>query len=194
MPTATPLYRRDRPAPDQPKVWLLNGPGKNSDSLPGWSTPVKGQPKSEKQTINVLLERQTQTLLKLLLEVLAPFPEARTALAAMLSVDAKPASGGGSVGECRRMTVVVNLDPIFSHRYHCTVEHRRQPMSAVYERLRLATFEVNLFIPKDTPERQVDQVVVLLNDIDLRRHIEETVLYHLRSRSFLKIVTAEVDE
>jgi len=67
-------------------------------------------------------------------------------------------------------------------------------MPAVYERVRLATFEVNLFIPKDTPERQADQIVVLLNDIDLRRHIEETVLYHLRSRSFLKIVTAEVDE
>jgi hypothetical protein len=67
-------------------------------------------------------------------------------------------------------------------------------MSEVYERIRLATFEVNLFIPKDTPERQAEQVVTLLNDIDLRRHIEETVLYHLRSRSFLKMVTAEVDE
>jgi len=64
----------------------------------------------------------------------------------------------------------------------------------VYERVRLATFEVNLFIPKDTPEPQADQIVVLLNDIDLRRHLEETVQYHLRSRSFLKTVTAEVDE
>ncbi|HKI36723.1 MAG TPA: hypothetical protein VKA46_33015 [Gemmataceae bacterium] len=64
----------------------------------------------------------------------------------------------------------------------------------VYQRVRLATFEVNLFIPSDTPERQADQVVVLLNDIDLRRRIEETVLYYLRERSFLKIVTAEVDE
>ncbi len=67
-------------------------------------------------------------------------------------------------------------------------------MSQVYERVRLATFEVNLFIPKDTPERQAEQVVTLLNDIDLRRRIEETVLYFLRTRSFLKIVTAEVDE
>jgi hypothetical protein len=64
----------------------------------------------------------------------------------------------------------------------------------VYERVRLATFEVNLFLPRDTPERQADQIVVLLNDIDLRRRIEETVLYYLRSRSFLKNVTAEVDE
>jgi hypothetical protein len=64
----------------------------------------------------------------------------------------------------------------------------------VYQRERLATFEVNLFIPSDTPERRAEQVVALLNDIDLRRRIEETVLYHLRSRSFLKMVTAEVDE
>jgi hypothetical protein len=67
-------------------------------------------------------------------------------------------------------------------------------MSAVYERVRLATFEVNLFIPRDTPERRAEQVVSLLNDIDLRRRIEETILWHLRARSFLKIVTAEVDE
>jgi hypothetical protein len=65
---------------------------------------------------------------------------------------------------------------------------------AVYERARLATFEVNLYVPRDTPERRLDQVLVLLDDIDLRRRIEETVLYYLRARSFLKIVTAEVDE
>jgi hypothetical protein len=65
---------------------------------------------------------------------------------------------------------------------------------AVYQRVRLATYEVNLYLPADTPERRADQVVALLNDLDLRRRIEETVLYHLRERSFLKAVTAEVDE
>ncbi len=64
----------------------------------------------------------------------------------------------------------------------------------VYERVRLATFEVNLYLPRETPEPRIDQMVTLLNQLDLRRHIEETVLYHLRSRSFLKMVTAEVDE
>jgi hypothetical protein len=68
------------------------------------------------------------------------------------------------------------------------------PAAQVYQRARLATYEVNLFIPNDTPERSAEQVVALLNDIDLRRRIEETVLYYLRERSFLKIVTAEVDE
>ena len=66
--------------------------------------------------------------------------------------------------------------------------------TGVYERARLATFEVNLFIPRDLPEPRVEQVVALLNSLDLRRQIEETVLYHLRARSFLKAVTAEVDE
>jgi hypothetical protein len=68
------------------------------------------------------------------------------------------------------------------------------PEPHVYQRTRLATFEVNLFIPSDTPERRAEQVVALLNDLDLRSRIEETVLYYLRSRSFLKGVTAEVDE
>jgi hypothetical protein len=68
------------------------------------------------------------------------------------------------------------------------------PAAGVYERVRLATFEVNLYVPAATPERTLDQVVVLLNYLDLRRQIEETVLYHLRTRSFLKLVTAEVDE
>jgi hypothetical protein len=72
-----------------------------------------------------------------------------------------------------------------------TADERPHP---VYERVRLATFEVNLFIPRQTPERRVEQVLALLNDLDLRRRIEETVLYHLRERSFLKAVTAEVDE
>ena len=70
---------------DQPKVWLLNGPGKISDTLPGWSTPVKGQPKAEKKTVNPLMEKQVQALLVSLVEALAPYPEARAALAAVLT-------------------------------------------------------------------------------------------------------------
>jgi len=68
-----------------PKAWLLNGPGKNSDSLPGWSAPVKGQAKPERRAVNLLLEPQMQALLASLLEVLAPFPEARAALAGALA-------------------------------------------------------------------------------------------------------------
>jgi len=81
------------------KAWLLNGPGKNSDSLPGWSTPVKGQPKPERHSVNVLAEPQLQALLTSLLETLSPYPEARAALATALA--ARPATrppGGSSPG------------------------------------------------------------------------------------------------
>jgi len=68
-----------------PRAWLLNGPGKNSDTLPGWSAPVKGQPRPERHAANPLLEAPTQALLAKLLEVLAPYPDAHTALADALS-------------------------------------------------------------------------------------------------------------
>jgi hypothetical protein len=69
---------------DDPKAWLLNGPGKNSDRLPGWSAPVKGLAPADRRAVNVLLEPSMQALLASLMEVLAPYPDARAALAAAL--------------------------------------------------------------------------------------------------------------
>ena len=77
-----------------PKAWLLNGPGKNSDNLPGWSMPVKGQAKPQRPGAGVLLQAEMQTLLGSLLDVLAPYPEARAALAAALDKK-KPAKQSG---------------------------------------------------------------------------------------------------
>lgn len=74
---------------DEPKAWLLNGPGKISEALPGWSAPVKGQP-AEREAVNVLLERQLQTFLVTLLEVLGPYPEARAAVAAAFAPAVAP--------------------------------------------------------------------------------------------------------
>ena len=51
--------------------------------------PVKGQPKPERGPANALLEPQVQVLLKSLLDVLEPFPEARAALAGALDARAK---------------------------------------------------------------------------------------------------------
>jgi hypothetical protein len=73
----------------EPKAWLLNGPGKNSEALPGWSTPVKGQ-SAERDAVNVLLERQLQAFLATLLEALGPYPEARAAVAAAFAPAAAP--------------------------------------------------------------------------------------------------------
>jgi hypothetical protein len=94
------------------------------------------------------------------------------------------------------MTHYVAIDCPFIHvtMPETILPRRVLPVNVIYERVRLATFEVNLYLRRTTPEPRVDQVVALLNQLDLRRHIEETVLYHLRSRSFLKTVTAEVDE
>jgi hypothetical protein len=73
----------------EPKAWLLNGPGKISEALPGWSAPVKGQP-AERDAINLLLERQLQTFLVTLLEALGPYPEARAAVATAFAPGAAP--------------------------------------------------------------------------------------------------------
>jgi hypothetical protein len=81
-----------------PRAWLLNGPGKNSDTLPGWSAPVKGQPRPERRAANPLMEARMQALLATLLEALAPYPEARAALAAALA--------GGTTGAAERGPVV----------------------------------------------------------------------------------------
>ena len=76
-----------------PKTWLLSGPGKNSANVPGWSTPVKGQPSTDHHAINALLEPQMQALIVSLLEALTPFPEARAALAASLAQRSAPDRG-----------------------------------------------------------------------------------------------------
>ncbi len=73
---------------DDPKAWLLNGPGKNSDALPGWSTPVKAQPGADRDAANLLLDARVQALLAALMAALEPFPEARAAVAAALAPSA----------------------------------------------------------------------------------------------------------
>ncbi|HEX5269446.1 MAG TPA: hypothetical protein VFW33_03115 [Gemmataceae bacterium] len=79
----------------EPKAWLLNGPGKISDTLPGWSTAVKGQPGADRDAVNLLLDARVQALLAALLAALEPFPEARVAVAAALApADTDRGNGG----------------------------------------------------------------------------------------------------
>lgn len=72
------------------KAWLLNGPGKGTPDEPGWSAPVKAQVTQESRTVNVLLDPQMQSLFAAILQVLAPYPEARAAIAAVLGDKAPP--------------------------------------------------------------------------------------------------------
>jgi hypothetical protein len=69
----------------EPKVWLLNGPGRHSAEAPGWSAPARAPADPKGRGGGVLLEPQLQAVLATLLAALEAYPEARTALGAMLA-------------------------------------------------------------------------------------------------------------
>lgn len=73
----TAIFNKD------PQAWLAHGPGRDAPGNPGWSAPVK----AADQTMtgrNALHDPQLLALFRELLEVLAPFPEARAAAARKL--------------------------------------------------------------------------------------------------------------
>jgi hypothetical protein len=68
---------------DKPMDWLKAGPGKETASEPGWSGLAKPRAGAAKET--PLAERpEVQEWMRLILEALEPFPEARAAVAAAL--------------------------------------------------------------------------------------------------------------
>jgi hypothetical protein len=64
-----------------PLAWLKHGPGKETADTPGWTITVRPQITHDHRTVNVLLHPDIVELCSALLRVLAPFPEARTAVA-----------------------------------------------------------------------------------------------------------------
>ena len=75
---------------DEPLRWLQQGPGKETPDTPGWSTPVKPSVNHTNNTINLLLHPEMQSLFAAILQVLAPFPEARAAVSEALAGARKP--------------------------------------------------------------------------------------------------------
>ena len=69
------------------KTCLGSGPGKDTPSEPGWTAVVKPRITELNQQINALLHPQLQDLFATLLQLLAPFPEARVAVAQALAAD-----------------------------------------------------------------------------------------------------------
>lgn len=67
---------------DEPRTWLLQGPGKDTGDAAGWSTPVK--PTSEKDTGSATIPEEFFALFRLLLDVLNAFPGAREAVIAAI--------------------------------------------------------------------------------------------------------------
>jgi hypothetical protein len=76
-----------------PKFWLTHGPGKETSKNPGWTGEVRSSsaPDSGGQAANS--DQEWQTLYTLLMNALAPFPEARSAVAQALREGTPPASG-----------------------------------------------------------------------------------------------------
>jgi hypothetical protein len=88
-------------ASEDPIAWLRSGPGKETINDPGWSMPIRPQLKQDNRSVNIFLSPQMQGIMASILQVLAPYPEARAAVAAALAegarepkmIEARPAPG-----------------------------------------------------------------------------------------------------
>jgi hypothetical protein len=68
---------------ENPKVWLINGPGREYAEHPGWSASVKPA-EGRSQARNVLEDADMMEFLCLLIKILEPFAEARAHVLAEL--------------------------------------------------------------------------------------------------------------
>lgn len=68
---------------NDPKAWLIHGPGRESEQQPGWSVSVKPA-ETHAEERNILLDAELMALLRTLLEALRPFPEACSQVAKVL--------------------------------------------------------------------------------------------------------------
>jgi len=67
-----------------PRMWLVNGPGRESEQRPGWSTSVKPAATTP-ESRNVLCDPEIMELFHKVLEALNPFPDARQKVADALA-------------------------------------------------------------------------------------------------------------
>ena len=70
---------------ESPLDWLKQGPGKETPDSPGWTTPVKPTVNQTNNTVNLLLHPEMQSLFAAILQVMAPYPEARQAVSEALA-------------------------------------------------------------------------------------------------------------
>jgi hypothetical protein len=67
-----------------PKLWLIHGPGRESEQRPGWSVSVRPV-EATAESHNVLLDAELMQLFGAVLKALDPFPEARARVAQVLT-------------------------------------------------------------------------------------------------------------
>jgi hypothetical protein len=66
-----------------PRFWLVRGPGREQPGAPGWTNPIKPiQPRKPSQE-DLLTSRQFMEYVSKLMQALAAYPEARSAVAKM---------------------------------------------------------------------------------------------------------------
>jgi hypothetical protein len=70
---------------EDPKCWLLHGPGKETPAAPGWSALARALARSDQPESPLLQQAEFAGLARLLLRLLAPYPEARAAVAGGLT-------------------------------------------------------------------------------------------------------------
>lgn len=97
-PTYTPFWRAVTQARAQARLnaemeamrrdplrWLMQGPGKERPNDPGWSQVVRPVLNQDNRSVNILLAPEMQSIFASILQVLAPYPEARAAVAQALA-------------------------------------------------------------------------------------------------------------
>jgi len=68
-----------------PLAWLKHGPGRETADMAGWTLPVRPQLAAGRQAAQALAQPELAELCAVLLRVLAPFPDARRAVAEALT-------------------------------------------------------------------------------------------------------------
>jgi hypothetical protein len=76
----------------RPLQWLQGGPGKEKPNDPGWSATVKPL-LQDNRSVNILANSDFTTLLATIMQVLAPYPDAKKAIIDALRGKDQP--GGG---------------------------------------------------------------------------------------------------
>ena len=69
---------------DDPKIWLEHGPGREAADNPGWTVSVKPADAAAADR-NALLDPDVMGLIRVVMQTLTPFPDARTRLAQTLT-------------------------------------------------------------------------------------------------------------
>jgi hypothetical protein len=70
---------------EDPLAWLKHGPGKETPDRPGWSAPARARSPHDGRPADDLHNPALQEWFAAILQALAPYPEARVAVAAALA-------------------------------------------------------------------------------------------------------------